>query len=67
MTSTARVDISAGPRAVVGTTAEVLFRVGQSLLGASRMPTARGNAWAAVLADRERARIRAELEHMLSR
>jgi hypothetical protein len=67
MTSTARVDISAGPRAVVGTTAGVLFRVGQSLLGANRMPTARGNAWAAVLADRERARMRAELEHVLSR
>jgi hypothetical protein len=67
MTSPARVDISAGPRAVVGTAAELLFRVGQSVLGAERMPTARANAWSAVLADRERARERAELERVIAR
>jgi hypothetical protein len=64
MTSPARpiehLDLSAGPRAVVGTAAGLLFRVGRSVLGADRVPTARANAWAAVLADRERARMRAE-------
>jgi hypothetical protein len=67
MASTTHVDLSAGPRVVVGTAAELLFRVGQSVLGAKRMPTARANAWSAVLADRERARVRAELERVLTR
>lgn len=61
MTSPARTDLSAGPRAVVGTAAELLFRVSRSMLGPDRVPTARANAWAAVLADRERAQLRDEL------
>jgi len=46
---------------VVGTAADLIFRVGRSVLGAERVPTAQANAWAAVCADRERARIRAEV------
>ncbi|WP_344616206.1 hypothetical protein [Dactylosporangium salmoneum] len=60
MASSTPVDISAGPRAVVGTAAELIYKVGRSVLGAERMPTARANAWAAVCADQERARIREE-------
>ena len=54
------VDISAAPRAVIGTAAELFFWVGRSVLGDDRMPTAKGNAWEAVCADRERARQRDE-------
>jgi hypothetical protein len=62
MTSPTRVDLSAGPRAVVSTAAGLLYKVSLSVLGAERVPTARANAWAAVCADRERAKVRAELE-----
>nr|BFE62999.1 hypothetical protein GCM10020063_075250 [Dactylosporangium thailandense] len=54
------VDISAAPRAVVSTAADLIFRVGRSVLGADKVPTAKANAWAAVCADQERARIREE-------
>jgi hypothetical protein len=62
MSEAARVDLSAGPRAVVSTAAGLLYKVGTSVLGAERVPTARANAWAAVCADRERAKVRAEIE-----
>ena len=55
------VDLTAGPRAVIGTAADLIFMVGRSVLGADRVPTAQGNAWAAVCADRERAEVRAEV------
>jgi hypothetical protein len=61
------VDLSAAPRAVVGTAADLIFKVGRSVLGPARMPTARANAWAAVCADRERARVRAEIQRLVSR
>ena len=61
------VDITAGPRAVVATAADLIYIVGCSVLGADRVPTARANAWAAVCADRERARARAEAERALAR
>ncbi|WP_432986365.1 hypothetical protein [Dactylosporangium sp. CA-233914] len=65
MPSSSPVDISAAPRAVVGTAAELIFRVGCSVLGADRVPTAKANAWAAVCADQERARIREENARIL--
>ncbi|GGM74121.1 hypothetical protein GCM10007977_089570 [Dactylosporangium sucinum] len=61
------VDLSAGPRAVVGTAAEIIFKVGRTVLGADRVPTAKSNAWAAVCADQERARIREENARISSR
>jgi hypothetical protein len=61
MASSVRVDLTSGPRVVVGTAAELIFKVGRSVLGAERVPTARANAWAAVCADRERARARDEV------
>jgi hypothetical protein len=60
------IDLTVGPRAVVATAAEVLYRVGCSVLGADRLPTAKSNAWAAVCADRERARERDEVERLLA-
>ncbi len=66
MTSPTRVDLSAGPRAVVSTAADLLYKVGLSVLGAERVPTAQANAWAAVCADQERAKVRAEIEAVTS-
>ena len=60
------IDLTVGPRAVVATAAEVLYRVGCSVLGADKLPTAKSNAWAAVCADRERARERDEVERLLA-
>lgn len=60
-------DLTAGTRAIISTAADLIFLVGRSVLGPERVPTARGNAWAAVCADRERARIRADVEKVLAR
>jgi hypothetical protein len=65
MPSSSSVDISAGPRVVVSTAADLIYKVGRSVLGAERMPTAKANAWAAVCADQERARIREENARIL--
>jgi hypothetical protein len=58
MASAVRVDISTGPRAVVSTAADLIYKFSLSVLGPERVPTAKSNAWAAVCADRERARLR---------
>ncbi len=60
------VDITAAPRAVIGTAAGLIYRVGRSVLGASRVPTAKSNAWAAVCADQQRAQSRAHTQRMLA-
>lgn len=61
------VDLSAAPRAVIGTAADLLYRFGRTVLGAERVPTARANAWSAVCADRQRARERAEVQRWLAK
>lgn len=61
------VDITAAPRAVISTAADLIFLVGRSVLGPERVPTAKANAWAAVCADRERARVRDEVQRAISR
>ena len=66
MAAPTRVDLSAGPRVVVSTAAGLLYKVGTSVLGPERVPTARANAWAAVCADRQRAQERAELERWIA-
>ena len=58
----AALDVTAPPRAVLSATIRVLYRV----LGEERLRTARGNAWEAVCADRERADARAEVQRMLA-
>ena len=60
------VDISAAPRAVLSTAADLIYRVGRSVLGDGALPTAQGNAWAAVCADQQRARERAEVQRWLA-
>ena len=60
------VDLSAAPRAVIGTAADLIYRVGCSVLGQERVPTARANAWSAVCADRRRADQRAEVQRWLA-
>ncbi len=60
------VDITAAPRAVIGTAAGLIYRVGKSVLGAERVPTAKANAWAAVCADRQRAQTRAQTQRLLA-
>lgn len=64
---TQSLDVTAAPRVVVGTAADLLFRVGRSVLGPDRVPTAQANARAAVAADRQRAREREEIERWLDR
>src|SRR5689334_3689076 len=59
------VDISAAPRVVLSTAADLIYRVGRSVLGDGALPTAQGNAWAAVCADQQRARERAEVQRWL--
>jgi hypothetical protein len=60
------IDFSAAPRAVVGTAADLIFRLGCTVLGPANVPTAKDNAWAAVCADRERAREREEVSRLVS-
>jgi hypothetical protein len=59
-------DLSAAPRAVVATAADLIYRVGCSVVGSEKVPTAKSNAWAAVCADRERAREREEVARLLA-
>jgi hypothetical protein len=54
-------DLTAAPRAVLRESVRLLYRV----MGEQRLGTARGNAWAAVCADRQRARERAEWDQIL--
>jgi hypothetical protein len=60
------VDLTAGPRAVIGTAADLIYRVSRTVLGDQRVPSAQGNAWAAVCADRKRASERAEVQRWLA-
>ena len=60
-------DLSAAPRAVVATAADLIYRVGCSMIGPEKVPTAKANAWAAVCADRERAKEREEIARLIAR
>jgi hypothetical protein len=55
-------DLTAAPRAVLRESVRILYRV----LGEERLGSASGNAWAAVCADRERARDRAEVARLVA-
>jgi hypothetical protein len=59
-------DLSAAPRAVVATAADLIYRVGCSMIGSEKVPTAKANAWAAVCADRERAKERDEVARLIA-
>jgi hypothetical protein len=58
--------LSDTPRVVVATAADLIYRVGCTVVGVERVATARDNAWAAVCEDRERAAERAEVARLLS-
>ncbi|NUT32009.1 MAG: hypothetical protein HOV79_02935 [Hamadaea sp.] len=58
--------MTAVPRAVIIAGARVLEQI-QRALGEDHIPTARGNAWEAVCADRARAAARADLRERLHR
>jgi hypothetical protein len=60
-------DLSAAPRVVVATAADLIYRVGCSVVGPEKVPTAKANAWAAVCADRERAREREEIARLIAK
>jgi len=54
-------DITAVPRAVIMLSARLLGQLQRALVDGQQIPTAQGNAWDAVCADRARAAARADL------
>jgi len=50
----------------VATAADLIYRVGCSMIGSEKVPTAKANAWAAVCADRERAKEREEVARLIA-
>ncbi|MEV0395720.1 hypothetical protein AB0I07_21745 [Polymorphospora rubra] len=54
------------PRAVLSIATGVVDTVERAMVGEARIRTARGNAWAAVCADRERANQRAEIQRLVA-
>lgn len=58
------VDITVVPRAVLAAAAGVVHSVERAVGGTTR--TAKGNAWEAVLADRRRANLRAEVNELVA-
>lgn len=52
-------------RAVVSAAAELAAAVGRTVVGDDRVPTARGNAYEAICADRARARARDEMDALV--
>jgi hypothetical protein len=54
-------DITAAPRAILRESLRLLYLV----FGEKRLGTAQGNAWAAICADRQRARDRADVSELL--
>lgn len=55
------IDLASVPRVLMSITLGVLRTVERTVTRDGRLPTARGNAWAAICADRERARQRDEI------
>jgi hypothetical protein len=60
------IDLTTISRAVAAAAAGVLHTVERAMVGDGHPRTARGNAWEAVCADRERARQRAEIRRMVA-
>jgi hypothetical protein len=61
-TGSTDLDLTAAPRAVLRESVRLLYLV----MGEKRLGTARANAWAAVCADRDRARARDEINRVLA-
>jgi hypothetical protein len=60
------IDLSSIPRAVASVAIGVVHTVERAVVGDARGRTARGNAWAAICADRDRAHQRAEVRRMVA-
>ena len=56
------IDVTSIPRAVLSAAIGVVHTVERVVIGDARIRTARGNAWEAICADRDRARRRAEIQ-----
>ena len=64
--ATAEVGFVAVSRAVVAAAAEFAAGLERRVLGDDNVRTARGNAWAAICADRARAQARADMDAMVA-
>ncbi|MFK3982168.1 hypothetical protein ACI2K4_17540 [Micromonospora sp. NPDC050397] len=60
------IDLTSIPRAVAAVAIGVVHSVERAVVGDGRVRTARGNAWAAICADRDRAHQRAEVRAMVA-
>ncbi|MEV4628424.1 hypothetical protein AB0J90_19360 [Micromonospora sp. NPDC049523] len=60
------IDLISIPRAVASVAIGVVHSVERAVVGDARVRTARGNAWAAICADRDRAHQRAEIRAMVA-
>ncbi|MGW4465856.1 hypothetical protein [Micromonospora sp. NBC_01796] len=60
------IDLISIPRAVASVAIGVVHSVERAVVGDGRVRTARGNAWAAICADRDRAHQRAEVSAMVA-
>jgi hypothetical protein len=60
------IDLSSIPRAVLSVAATVVHNVERAVVGDARMRTARGNAWEAICADRDRAHRREEVRALVA-
>ncbi|RKR87138.1 hypothetical protein BDK92_1411 [Micromonospora pisi] len=60
------IDLTSIPRAVAAAAIGVVHSVERAVVGDARASTARGNAWAAICADRDRAHQRAEVRAMVA-
>jgi hypothetical protein len=60
------IDLITIPRAVLSIAVGVMHTVERAMVGSARVRTARGNAWEAICADRERAQQRDEIRRVVA-
>jgi hypothetical protein len=60
------IDLTSIPRAVLSVAAGVVHSVERAMVGDARIRTARGNAWEAICADRDRALRRDEIRALVA-
>ncbi|MFC6020328.1 hypothetical protein ACFP2T_29675 [Plantactinospora solaniradicis] len=60
------IDVTSIPRAVLSVAVGVVHSVERAMIGDARIRTARGNAWEAICADRDRAHRRDEIRALVA-
>jgi hypothetical protein len=60
------IDVTSIPRAVLSVAVGVVHSVERAMIGDERIRTARGNAWEAICADRDRAHRRDEIRALVA-